>query len=207
MFEELITSRCKIRKFKPSDADGLFEVLSDAQVMKFVEQPFTHAQTCDFVLEYGLCENPKIFALIVDKSKFTNIESHCPKNDDARQENSHAPCSPHLTQSTCVAGEPANEQLIGHVIFHPFHDENLEKEYGKDGIYELGFVIAKPYWNMGIATEVATSLVGYARQAGFSALVIECATQNVASIHIAKRLGFCEVATNDGLKTFVLSLR
>ena len=190
MFEELITKRCKIRRFKPSDADGLFEVLSDSDVMRFVEPPFTYAQTCDFVERCGLCDNPKIFALIMDKSKFSNTSLCSPSKNGISQNAESIAGSPYATHNASETATLGDEELIGHVIFHPFYDERLESEYGKDGVYELGFILSKAYWNMGIATEIATSLVEYSRKAGISALVLECAPDNVASRKLANRLGF-----------------
>ena len=69
MLDKLKTKRCMIRKFNPSDVGGLFEILSNANVMRYIEPPFTFEQTENFVQKYGFCEDPKIFALIYDKSK------------------------------------------------------------------------------------------------------------------------------------------
>ena len=61
-----------MRKFEPSDVDGLFKVLSDEDVMRYIEPPFSLKQTEEFVHKYGICDNPKVFALIYDKSKSSN---------------------------------------------------------------------------------------------------------------------------------------
>ena len=78
MFEELKTPRLTIRKFKPSDVDGLFKVLSDAEVMRYIEPPFTLEKTAEFVKNYGMCTNPQVFALIKDKSNLKTIDGEGP---------------------------------------------------------------------------------------------------------------------------------
>ena len=190
MFEELVTNRCKIRTFKPSDKDGLFKILSDKEVMKYIEPPFTMEQTNTFVRKYGLCDEPKIFALIIDKSKFVQ-----------KQENIHK------------RGE-SGDALAGHVIFHPFEDSDLEAVFGKGNVYELGFIIAKEYWRQGIATEITEKLIEHSKQIGLSALVVECDPSNQASIKVAQNFGFelLPSANNfdgecgDVLSTYVLPL-
>jgi len=58
-----------MRKMKPSDVDGLYKALSDADTMTHVEPPFSFEQTKRFAKTYGICDDPKVFALIYDKSK------------------------------------------------------------------------------------------------------------------------------------------
>lgn len=171
MFQELKTPRLTIRHLKPSDVDGLYNVLRDADVMRYIEPPFSREQTASFVQTYGLCDNPKMFALIYDKSK----------------------------------------QLIGHLIFHPFDDDTLERKYGKGKVWELGWIIAKAYWHQSLATETTRHIIEYAKQAGIRALVIECDPQCVATINIAAKFGFAQTSPTSSLSqtsllTFVLPL-
>ena len=185
MFEELKTPRLTIRKFKPSDVDGLFEVLGDAEVMRYVEPPFTFEQTKAFVQKYGLCAEPKVFALIYDKSKSIN----CCNSSQA-----------HTTDTKC----------FGHIIYHSFEDEALEAKYGKGKVFELGFIIAKDFQHKGIATTSANLLINHSRAAGIKALVLECDPCNVAPIRLAEKLGFTPYNQADfsanNLLTFVLPL-
>ncbi|MBO4554654.1 MAG: GNAT family N-acetyltransferase [Clostridia bacterium] len=178
-------SSITIRKFKPSDVDGLFEVLGDAEVMRYVEPPFTLEQTKAFVQKYGLCAEPKVFALICDKSK--------------------------SSKSNKKASAPtADRECIGHIIYHSFEDEALEAKYGKGKVFELGFVIAKDFQHKGIATTSANLLINHSRAAGIKALVLECDPCNVASIRLAEKLGFTPYNQADSsannLLTFVLPL-
>ena len=102
--------------------------------------------------------------------------------------------------------------LIGHVIYHPFSHDHLEKEYGKGKVYELGFVIAKEFWRKGCATDVAKELIKYSLREGVSALALECDPQNTASICLAKSLGFVQYNelgnpnSKEELPVFVLPL-
>ncbi|NLO85505.1 MAG: GNAT family N-acetyltransferase [Clostridiales bacterium] len=57
------TERFCIRKFRLEDAEDLYEVLSDAQVMKFIEPPFTMQQTREFIAAVGIGDGPSVFAL------------------------------------------------------------------------------------------------------------------------------------------------
>jgi len=186
MFEELSTHRCKIRRFRPSDVGGLSEVLGDGEVMRYVEPPFDYAKTEKFVEKYGLVDEPKIFALIYDKSKFSESNE---------------------AQSTCLnEGDSSREVVAGHVIFHALSDDALEAVLGKGKVYEIGWILRCDLWGRGIASATTSALIEHAKTQGINALVIECVPQNLATIKIADKYRFeeCNVAGN--LKQFVLPL-
>ncbi len=61
----LLTQRCLIRNFIEGDVAGLFEILSNNNVMKYIEPPFSFDQTRTFLCEAGLCDPPLIYALIL----------------------------------------------------------------------------------------------------------------------------------------------
>ncbi|MBR4800530.1 MAG: GNAT family N-acetyltransferase [Clostridia bacterium] len=168
MLDNLKTKRCTIRKFNPSDVGGLFEILSNANVMRYIEPEFSRNQTENFMQKYGLCEEPKIFTLIYDKSK----------------------------------------TLIGHVIYHPFKDDALEREFGNGKVFEVGVVLAEAYWNRGIGSEVIGALVDISKESGISAIVLECDKDNLASARIAQKLKFVEKKSGDAyLRLFVLQTK
>ncbi|MBR3705145.1 MAG: GNAT family N-acetyltransferase [Oscillospiraceae bacterium] len=60
----LETPRCLIRRFTADDAPDLYEILSDSDVMKYIEPPFTRDQTSEFIENIGLCDPPLVYALI-----------------------------------------------------------------------------------------------------------------------------------------------
>ena len=51
-----------IRKMRPGDADALYRLLSDPEVMRYLEPPFDRAQTEAFLRRAGLAEPPLIYA-------------------------------------------------------------------------------------------------------------------------------------------------
>ena len=55
----------KIRKMKESDLESLYKLLSDSNVMRFLEEPYNKAQTLNFLKEAGMSEPPLVYA--VDK--------------------------------------------------------------------------------------------------------------------------------------------
>ncbi len=59
----ITTERCVIRDFQIEDAAQLYEILSDQDVMEYIEPPFTMEQTRDFIESAGLCEPPLVYAL------------------------------------------------------------------------------------------------------------------------------------------------
>ena len=78
---------------------------------------------------------------------------------------------------------------------------------------EMGYMIAPELWNRGYATEVCSFIIDYAREnTDFEELYCRIDERNVASVHLAKKLGFVRNAQignerNTGeLDRYVLSL-
>ena len=113
---ELTTERCIIRNMKMKDADDLYQVLSDASVMMYIEQVFDIEKTRCFIQSAGLCEPPLVYAIVWK-----------------------------------MTGE-----VIGHAIFHSYEKND----------YEIGWVLNKNYWGIGIADEVTRELIKCARYLG-----------------------------------------
>ena len=149
---ELLTERCRVRPFRPEDADALHAALSDPEVMRHVEPPFTLDRTRAFVREVGLCAPPRVFAVVWR----------------------------------------ATGRVIGHVIFHAFD--------GAD--YEIGWVLRRDFWGMGIADELTRALLLQAGRQGAEGCVIECVPEQTASRRIALRHGFAYVGRADGLDRY-----
>ena len=51
-----------IRKFRLSDLNELYGLLSDSDVMRYIEPPFSREQTENFLIDAGLREVPLVFA-------------------------------------------------------------------------------------------------------------------------------------------------
>ena len=153
---ELFTKRCKIRNFRPEDTENLYEVLSDAEVMKYIEPVFNMEKTADFIKNAGLCELPLVYAVEFSETG----------------------------------------KVIGHLIFHCYEKSD----------YEIGWVINKKYWGMGIADELTKGLIEYSKSLDIESLVIECDENQSASKHIALKNGFIYEGRTDNLEIYRLLL-
>lgn len=59
----LNTERCLIRPMAPDDAADLFEVLSDGEVMRYIEPVFDMARTRAFIRDTGMRVPPPVYAV------------------------------------------------------------------------------------------------------------------------------------------------
>lgn len=57
------TQRLSVRKFRVGDLKNLYELLSDPQVMRWIEPPYTLEQTESFLNEIALKEPPVLYAV------------------------------------------------------------------------------------------------------------------------------------------------
>ena len=60
---DLKTKRLSIRPFTMEDTDALFPILSDPEVMRFIEPPYTRSQTAAFITDQLRAEVPQAYAL------------------------------------------------------------------------------------------------------------------------------------------------
>ena len=65
---ELITERCLIRNLNMEDADELYQVLSDEDVMRYIEPVFDMEKTKAFIQSAGMCEPPLVYAIVWKQS-------------------------------------------------------------------------------------------------------------------------------------------
>lgn len=70
MMEVSEMDKLKIRKMNMGDADDLYELLSDAAVMKFLEPPFSRAETIRFLWKNGLSSPPRVLAVDNENGAF-----------------------------------------------------------------------------------------------------------------------------------------
>lgn len=85
-------------------------------------------------------------------------------------------------------------RVIGHVIFHPYERND----------YEIGWILNKDYWGMGIADEVTKELINYARHLGVESCVIECDAEQIVSKKIAIKNGFAYECKEGNLERYRL---
>lgn len=153
---ELITEKCLIRNLHMEDADDLYKVLSDEEVMTYIEVAFDMDKTKDFIRVAGLCEPPLVYAIVWRKTG----------------------------------------KVIGHAIFHSYEQND----------YEIGWIINRDYWRLGIADEVTKGLIKYAKLLGVHSCIIECDAKQAASKHIAIKNGFVYEGESDNLELYRLVL-
>ena len=60
----LETRRLQVRRLEEADAEALYAVLSDPEVMRQIEPPFSLERTRSFLREAGLCETPLVWAVL-----------------------------------------------------------------------------------------------------------------------------------------------
>lgn len=87
-------------------------------------------------------------------------------------------------------------KVIGHAIYHSYEKND----------YEIGWVLNKDYWGMGIADELTKELIRCARNLGIESCIIECDERQIASQKIAVRNGFVYEGQSDGLERYRLAL-
>ena len=87
-------------------------------------------------------------------------------------------------------------KAIGHAIFHSYEENACE----------IGWVLNRAYWGMGIADEVTKELIKYAKDLGVESCVIECDERQLASKKIAIKNRFVYEGQFDALERYRLKL-
>ena len=59
----LVVGSCRIRRFRPEDAEDLWAILGDGAVMRYLEPPFSREKTVKFLQGNGLDTPCRIYAL------------------------------------------------------------------------------------------------------------------------------------------------
>ena len=141
-----------IRKMQSGDADALYRLLSDPEVMRHLEPPFDREQAEAFLHHAGLTEPPLVYAA------------------------------------------EASGDFIGYVIYHAYDEDSVE----------IGWVLLPEYWGRGYASALTDRLICLARQEG-KGVVIECAPEQAATVHLAVKKGFRYCGMADGLAVYRLA--
>ena len=64
------SARLRLRTMRRGDLDELYALLSDAEVMRWLEPPFSRTQTEDFLEQAGLSEPPLVYAAESSEGEF-----------------------------------------------------------------------------------------------------------------------------------------
>ena len=84
MKEFLRTNRLLVRLFEERDLDDLYNLLSNPEVMVYLEPPFSKERTKDFLFNYCLGEEPMLFALEYE-NKFIGYVIYHEFDDDSME--------------------------------------------------------------------------------------------------------------------------
>lgn len=77
------TNRLTVRRFRREDAGSLFLLLSDREVMRYIEPPYSMEQTVSFLERAGLCDPPLIFAVDGPEGSLAGYAIYHPYGADA----------------------------------------------------------------------------------------------------------------------------
>jgi len=80
------------------------------------------------------------------------------------------------------------EEPIGCMGYYPYGDSNIG--IGENDA-EVGYWIARPYWNLGLCTEALKVMIDYCfNDIGFRTIWSDCFTDNPASGRVMEKCGF-----------------
>ena len=99
-----------------------------------------------------------------------------------------------LAAQPLVYAVEEDKSFIGYVIYHAYDEDSME----------IGWVLFPEYWGRGYASALTDRLICLARQEG-KGVVIECATEQAATVHLAVKKGFRYCGMADGLAVYRLA--
>lgn len=122
--DRIQTERLAIRRFKEMDMENLFRLLSDPEVMRYIEPPYTREQTASFLHSVALRQAPLIWAVDDLCDKFVGYVIFHPYDDSSyeigwllRKEHWHKGYATELTRALIEAGEKLQKDLV--IECHP----------------------------------------------------------------------------------------
>lgn len=77
------TERLHIRKFQADDLDNLFALLSDEDVMRYLEAPYTKEATEVFLRRCGMADEPLVYAVEDRSGAFVGYVIYHPYDADS----------------------------------------------------------------------------------------------------------------------------
>jgi [ribosomal protein S5]-alanine N-acetyltransferase len=166
------TERLTLRQFTWDDLEEVAAIKADPEVMKYIGtgQPLTPDQVRD------------LFSRWIEDGEYgwsAQTLQRVPQLYRAVERNAHF-SSWAMINKNCG-------KLIGRCGLHAWNlDGQLE--------VEVGYLLARPYWGQGLATEAARSVRDYAfNRLGFERLIAIICPENIASQRVALKLGMrCE---------------
>ena len=148
----LETDRLILRRLEDTDADAIYQMRSDAELMRYIREPQKRRETEKWI---------RLVSSRWEKDKM----------------------------GFCAVVEKNSEKLIGWCGVW---------RLSETGEVEIGYAIAKQFWNQGLATEAAKAILEYA----FANIETDRITavadpENVSSRRVMEKLGMKYVRTDD----------
>lgn len=98
-----------------------------------------------------------------------------------------------LSENPPVYAVEASGSFIGYVIYHPYEADSME----------IGWVLLPEHWKKGVASALTKQMISRASGDG-KTLVIECDPRQEVTKHIARKFGFVQTESRDGLDVYRL---
>lgn len=122
--DRIQTERMTIRRFKETDMENLFRLLSDPEVMRYIEPPYTREQTISFLHSVALRQAPLIWAVYDLCDNFVGYVIFHPYDDNSyeigwllQKEHWHKGYAQELTKALIEAGKNLQKDLV--IECHP----------------------------------------------------------------------------------------
>ena len=152
-----------------------------------------HIETARCMIrKLSLADADDLFAVLSDEAVMRYIEAPFSLSQTEDFIRAAGLCHPPLVYAV-VWKETG--RVIGHVIFHAYDED----------AWEIGWILGKAYWGMGIASELTEALIHQAETMGVSGCVMECHPSQTATAHIAQKHGFACQGQSDGCDVYRLA--
>ena len=125
-----------IRKMSIKDLEPLYKLLSEPQVMKYLEPPYTKEKTESFLIDAGLSDPPRVYAVDRDSTFIGYVIFHA--YDDASMEIGWvlhplywgSGYASHLTELLIEKGLELHKQLVIECVPEQEVTRHLAMKYG-----------------------------------------------------------------------------
>ncbi|GGU44142.1 GNAT family N-acetyltransferase [Nocardioides albus] len=170
----LVTERLRLRPFADSDADQLFALQSDANVLRYWDSPpwTEESQAKQFIARSReMAEEGSGVRMVIERGETTGVRS---SGELARP----------LAPSEGVTARSADDgAFLGWCTLNSWNPDFRSAS--------LGYCLGEAAWGRGVATEAAKQLLGWAFDTlDLNRVQAEADTRNAGSARVLEKLGF-----------------